>query len=133
MYIAIVIDYFAEEDVYENGCIGNGFSKGNDFPFSGVKPFESCKDLLEYLKANTYGTCSFGFQEPYEENPSEKIVRISFYEDIKGNAVYENDSIWEEWKKGKARLWLCDITISVRKVEFMNFENELEEAGFEAI
>jgi len=133
MYIARVIDYTAEEDVYENGCTGSYVSKGNDYPFSGDKTFESCKDLLEYLKASTYGDCYFGFQEPYEENPSEKIVRISFYEDIEGNAVYKNDSIWEEWKKGKARLWLCDIIISVRKVEFMNFENELEEAGFEAI
>ncbi|MBO7731885.1 MAG: hypothetical protein J6S67_05015 [Methanobrevibacter sp.] len=131
MYLAKVIDYMAEEDTYEHGCLMNCVSKGTDYPFRGEKSFESCKELLEYLKNNTYGSCWYGFQEPCDNESKDRIVRVSFYEDIDGNAVYENDSIWEDWKKGKARLWLCDVLINVRKVEVLDFENELEEAGFE--
>ena len=133
MYLAKVIDYIAEEDTWENGCIPSDtcVSKGNDYPFHGEKSFETCKELLEFLKKNTYGSCWYGFQDPYEENSKEKIIIISFYEDIDGNAVYENEPIWEDWKKGKARLWSCEVLIRVKKVELLDFENELEESGFE--
>lgn len=108
-----------EEDVYAHGCTGNGSSAWIDMKWKA----ETLADLVEHLNAFV------GNDDPssvlYDACEEEGRLDIQVMETDDGCAASSADI--EAWKQGKRRLWLCDYSFTVERVErqSVNLTNEL--------
>lgn len=113
---------FWEEDVYGNGCIGNGGSTWIDIRWRA----DTLAELVE--KLNSFA----GNDDPgavlYDACEEEGRIDIQVLETYESNAPTEADLA--AWKEGKRRLWLCDYSFKVERVErqAVNLTNELQGA-----
>jgi hypothetical protein len=100
---------FAEEDIYEEGCIPS-ISQTYEVDFN----FEDATISGVIEEAREYLDCP---KECIELDACDDGGRVDFaiYETEDGLRADETD--FSLWKKGKRRLWLCTYSAIVEKVE----------------
>lgn len=100
---------FYEEDVYAHGCTGKGSTTWIDIRWQA----ETLSELVE--KLNSF----VGNDNPenvlYDACDEEGRLDIQIYETDEGCAASAHEIA--EWKEGKRRLWLCDYSFKVERVE----------------
>lgn len=103
----------AEEDDFENGCIGNGSDYAIDVSFEGASADEVIAKMATFVGAKT---------EDAELNVCDELGRVEFgrTEDANGDELTKAEV--EQWKAGKIKAWYAVYTGYVERVERVNLE-----------
>ena len=100
----------AEEDTYENGCIGkSSFSDDRFMRFTGHTVNDLISALMEFTGVNDRDAVLL------DACDEEGRIDIQLLETAEGYAASHSDI--EKWRNGELRLWLVDYTFRVEQVE----------------
>lgn len=100
---------FYEEDVYAHGCTGNGSTTWIDIRWQAETLLELVAKLNSFVQNNNPENVL------YDACDEDGRLDIQVYENEYGHTVGANEIA--EWKEGKRRLWLCDYSFRVERVE----------------
>ena len=112
------------EDNFEQGEIGQWQSSINE---KENKRFNSIEELLEYLYKN-YGLSTTKSDYAIVDDGN---ISTSILQNEDGISVDEGETLYKQWKEGKARLWNAYFTIRIEIIKANKISaDELHTLGF---